>query len=551
MTPLMDALPEQATDYTEVLVEGYGVSNISMRIPEHFLGHDEEMAALKAVLESDEALVPVAILHGASGVGKTTLAMAYANSRRAEFRVIWRIRARTESTIRADLADLAAARSWSAPKSPDADATNAALSRLEQEGKGFLLIYDDAADSDLVRRYLPSRGGAKVIVIFDAHRGDFGPSIALSPWPKGVGSKFLLAHASAARSADAETLSAALGGLPLAHAHAAAYCKQLGVSFAEYRRRLERRTTRQSRDGEPSESGELQIIAKTFALGVGEAERRHPAAARLMEYAALLAAEPIPLFFFCEGRLPLMPAANAGMKRGAVLRRWTEGLWRAFEWHFRRARPGDGARGSLRPISGEDLDAAIHALTEFALPDRALIADRRDPKCLTPALVLPRLVRSAAAKFASGKDRADLIRAMRSVYPESLDAEQWPRARQLGSSVLELTRGDGAADGAEKEASQLLGKIARYHQYALEDYEKARSLFEKSLSFAEAAFGPEHQSTAALLSDFSALLMTLGGRENLDRARDCLARALMIDEKTFGEEHASLSTRHSDLALVL
>jgi tetratricopeptide (TPR) repeat protein len=548
----MDALPEQPTDYAEALVEEYGVSNISMRIPEHFLGHDEEMAALKAVLESDEALVPVAILHGASGVGKTTLAMAFANSRRAEFRVIWGIRARTESTIRADLADLAAARSWSAPKSTDADATNAALSRLEQVGKGFLLIYDDAADSDLVRRYLPSRGGAKAIVIFDAHRGDFGPSIALSPWPKGVGSKFLLAHASAGRSAEAETLSAALGGLPLAHAHAAAYCTQLGVSFAEYRRRLERTTTRQSRDGEPSESGELQIIAKTFALGVGEAQRRHPAAARLMEYAALLAAEPIPFFFFSEGRLPLTSAANAGMKRSAVLRPWTEGLWRAFERHLRRAkRQGDGARGSLRPISGEDLDAAIRALTEFALADRALIADRRDPKCLTPALVLPRLVRSAAAKVASGKDRAELIKAMLSIYPESLDPEQWPRARQLGSSVLELTRGDGAANGAEKEASQLLGKIARYHQYALEDYEKARSLFEKSLSFAEAAFGPEHKAIAALLSDFSALLMTLGGRENLDRARDCLARALMIDEKTLGEEHASLSTRHSNLALVL
>ena len=63
---------------------------------------------------------------------------------------------------------------------------------------------------------------------------------------------------------------------------------------------------------------------------------------------------------------------------------------------------------------------------------------------------------------------------MLSVYPESLDAEQWPRARQLGSSALELTRGDVPAEGAEKETSQLLGKIARYHQFALNDYEKAR-----------------------------------------------------------------------------
>ncbi len=223
----MDAFPEKLTDHAEVLVDEYGVSNISMRVPEHFLGRDEEMAALKAALESDDAPLSVAAPYGASGVGKTTLAMAYAKSRRAKFSVIWRIGARTESSIRADLADLAAARSWSAPKSLEAEATNGAFSRLESEGEGSLLIYDDATDSDLVRRYVPSRGGAKAIVIFDAHRLGFGPSIALFPWPKGAGSKFLLAHGSAGGSAEAETLSAALGGLPLAHVHAAAYCKQL------------------------------------------------------------------------------------------------------------------------------------------------------------------------------------------------------------------------------------------------------------------------------------------------------------------------------------
>ncbi len=359
-------------------------------------------------------------------------------------------------------------------------------------------------------------------------------------------------RASAGQSAEAEILPVALGGLPLAHAQAAAYCDQLGVSIAQYCRRLERTGAQQSRDGEPSESGELQIIARTVALGVGEAERRHPAAARLMGYAALLAAEPIPLFFFSEGRLPIMPTANAEMKRSGVLRRWTDGLWRLFKRRSRKAkRPGDCARGPLHPISAEDLDAAIRALTDFALADRTLIADQRDPKRLTPALVLPSLARSAAAKFASGKDRAALIKAMLSVYPESFDAEQWPRARQLNSSALELTRGDVPADGAEKEASQLLGKIARYHQYALKDHEKARSLFEKSVSCAKTAFGPEHKATAALLSDFSALLMTLGGRENLACAREHLVRALMIGEKSFGEEHPFLSTRHSNLALVL
>ena len=102
-----------------------------------------------------------------------------------------------------------------------------------------------------------------------------------------------------------------------------------------------------------------------------------------------------------------------------VLRRWTDGVWRLFKRRSSKARrPGDGPRRFFRPISAEDLDSAIRALTDFALADRMLIADQRDPKRLVPALVLPRLTRNAAANYASGKDEAELIKAMLSVYPE-------------------------------------------------------------------------------------------------------------------------------------
>ena len=120
-----------------------------------------------------------------------------------------------------------------------------------------------------------------------------------------------------------------------------------------------------------------------------------------------------------------------------VLRRWTDGVWRLFKRRSSKARrPGDGPRRFFRPISAEDLDGAIRALTDFALADRMLIADQRDPKRLVPALVLPRLTRNAAANYASGKDEAELIKAMLSVYPRDLDAEQSPRARWLDSVRL-------------------------------------------------------------------------------------------------------------------
>jgi hypothetical protein len=105
--------------------------------------------------------------------------------------------------------------------------------------------------------------------------------------------------------AAAETLSEALGGLPLAHEQAAAYCEDLGIGFAEYRHRFEAATGAFLDDKEyapaeyhPEHAAEHQdrlTVAGTFRLAIEEAAKRHHAAEPLILHAALLAPEPIPL----------------------------------------------------------------------------------------------------------------------------------------------------------------------------------------------------------------------------------------------------------------
>ena len=59
-------------------------------------------------------------------------------------------------------------------------------------------------------------------------------------WPKEIGADYLIARTGReAERAAAEALSQQLGGLPLAHEQAAAYCERLDISLAEYRRRFE------------------------------------------------------------------------------------------------------------------------------------------------------------------------------------------------------------------------------------------------------------------------------------------------------------------------
>src|SRR5215470_9423203 len=56
------------------------VSNVPISVPAHFMGRDDALTAIAAVFASNEGRLAVAItaLHGLRGVGKSTLAAAYA-----------------------------------------------------------------------------------------------------------------------------------------------------------------------------------------------------------------------------------------------------------------------------------------------------------------------------------------------------------------------------------------------------------------------------------------------------------------------------------------
>ena len=54
------------------------LSNIPIAVPLHFLGRDDALQAIDAALKRYEGRVAITALHGLRGVGKTTLAAAYA-----------------------------------------------------------------------------------------------------------------------------------------------------------------------------------------------------------------------------------------------------------------------------------------------------------------------------------------------------------------------------------------------------------------------------------------------------------------------------------------
>ncbi len=498
------------------------VSNIPIRVPKHLMGRDDALASIETALGPYEGRVAITALHGLRGVGKTTLAAAYAERHRSDYRATWWLRAQTEPTMRADLVALGVRLGWVGADDKEEPALAAVGERLRHEGEGILLIFDNAIDADALKPYLPRSGLARVLVTSNAHawRGVAVP-LEIRLWPKEIGADYLIARTGRDREREmAEALSEALAGLPLAHEQAAAYCERLEIPLAEYGKRFAAAPTRMLDTGRdaPAEYHDKLTVAKTFALAIEEAAKLHPAAEPLIVHAALLAPEPIPLFLFAEGREKFgEPLASA--------------------------------------LADDGLDEAVAALRTFALVDRETIVDERDPAISTETMRLHRLVREVAAARRVGEVR-DLVRrvlveALATVYPVGAfkDPTAWPRARRLDWLALALIGTDARLpSGAEEFASYLMDRLASYRHGALGTYATARNLFERALSIRQTLLGPEHRLTGVTLNNLGGLLSDQG---DLVTARPILERALAIYEEVVGAEDRRTAGVVTNLANVL
>ena len=508
-----------ATPATAVAAD---VSNIPFAVPLHFTGRAAELDAVHSAL-SDVAHQPaIVVLHGLRGVGKTILAAAYARQRAAAYHVTWWLRAETVATLRADIAALAIRLGWARPDSAEDVAFAATLQGLHDHGDGVLLIYDNAADASTVRPYLPKAGAASIVITSNGPVWRaYATPLELGLWPASVGADYLIARTGQiGQRDDAEMLSEALGGLPLAHEQAAAYIECLEISFSDYLSRFDATPVRLLDHSAyaPSDYHDGLTVARAFRLAIEQAAVLHPAVEPLLQYAALLAPEPIPVFLFREARA-------------------------AF---------GEPLAGHL---TGDGLDEALAVLRGFALISRAAVPDERDPAMRTDSLRLHRLVRQVAtAALDDGTkalNRRALIGALAAVYPARVfdGPSLWPRARRLDVLAMPLVAPPAAIPfGAEAQASLLLNGLASFRHRALAAFGDALPLFERAHALAEAAIGPTHPFTAQTLNNFALVLRDKG---DLVAARPLHQRALAIREAALGPDHPDVAVSLVNLANVV
>jgi tetratricopeptide (TPR) repeat protein len=314
----------------------------------------------------------------------------------------------------------------------------------------------------------------------------FADEVALDVLPLGEAIAFLRSRTGRKDAGDAKTLAEALGCLPLALDHAAAYCKRTQVQLGYYAD-----LASSLMEAAPRGAGYPRSIAATFNLAIGEAAAQLQTAEALMAYLAHCAPERIPM----------------ALVEGAV----------------------DEKVSRLQ---------ALAALAEVSLVKYDEFEDG------TAAVVVHRLVQAVARTRAKANGLAqDVVRRltekMSVIYPEKIDdnPQSWPLCAQLTPHVITLDLSD-SADLLDRAGSYLHGRAA---------YSQAKPLFANALTIRERTLGPDHPETARSLNSLAILSRDQGDYAN---ALPLYERALAIREKTLGSEHPDTAKTLHDMAFL-
>ncbi len=478
-----------------------------------FTGRGEELAEIDKALWAREtaALTQSAAVKGFGGVGKSTIAREYA----------WRVSAFPDAY--AGVWWLDAEKSRDAESWPGLETGYVALGDvfirglaqqkdrpaaartgrdfIDQAGfeRPWLLIYDNVDDVRALEAWPPPKG-AHVIVTSRLKTGAPGmTAVEVGTWPLPDAVAYLKANSGRTDMTDAQAgaISDALGCLPLALAHAAAYLADNDNATPESYLAAVRQHMRDV--PESALAIAPRAVFATLQENIAQAETRAPGAAAVMALAAFYAPDAIP-----------------------------EELSRQAAEHYPPAfadLTGDGPA----------LEKAIGSLSRLSL----ITYDRASKTFNVHRLV------QAAARDGLGDDASAwseaAVKAANAAFPD-IEFKNWPVcARLLDHAHLVAT---AAPDELGVPLWRLLNQIAVFLRERAA-YAEAEPLNKRSLDSLEKALGPDHPSVGTSLNNLAFLYESQG---KYDLAEPLYNRSLAIREKALGPDHPDVGTSLNNLA---
>lgn len=191
--------------------------------------------SLLAEDQNGQGMGRVFAVTGMRGVGKTQAAAACARQRIAEkWRLVAWVNADTAEAVVDGLS--AAAAAAGIPRGVDHPSTARSLRHwLEADGYRCLVVFDDAADPDMLRPYLPVAGQASIVITSTSRPiTALGAEVPVGLFTSSEALAYLEQRTGLDDAEGAAGIADELGYLPLALAQAAAVIKSQRISYRTY-----------------------------------------------------------------------------------------------------------------------------------------------------------------------------------------------------------------------------------------------------------------------------------------------------------------------------
>jgi hypothetical protein len=513
-----------------------------------FVGRDEALITLRETMLRD-GRVAVEGRYGMGGVGKTRLALEYANRFGSHYDLVWWVAADRPALVGDQLASLAVRLGLVGPETDTGTAATVARTYLRRS-QSWLLVFDNAESAEALAPWLPGGEGHTLITSRTSGWAALARPMEVDLLSRAESVLLLRRRHPQLTALEAGRLAAVLGDLPLSVVLAAGFLAEAGTRPGDYLTELAQHVADVL--GEQRAVNYPHALAGAIATTSSWLASQDPVALAVVRVCAFLAPRPVPVVlltlldpeFIAGERHPL--AALEGLADGtAQLHRSIGRLQRLGLVQVERvSRMGVGVGD---PLNGSNGALSLHRLVAAILRDhlgtvrRELVrahvdallaaADPGDPT--DPArwgrwtLLLPHLYAVEPAQSDSAALRATAVRAARVLLARGDVRAARDLADQLHRVWLDrLGPDDEDTLNAARCLAQTLRTLGRFgaaHELDADRLRRRRELL-----------GEDHTDSlaaAADLADDAYALGDVGTARELDE--DVLARR----KRVFGEEH--------------
>ncbi len=411
-----------------------------------------------------------------------------------------------------------------------------AVKRWLEQHEGWLLVFDNATEPEVVRPYLPQ--GQSGHVVITSRYWDWGAvasGLGVEVFDRDTESvPFLLRRTSQTDEAAARVLADVLGNLPLALAQAAAYIAGTGRTLAGYTELFEKRRADLWQKEKPPDTYPAPV-AVTWSLAMEEMAKESAEAAELLYLLAYLAPEPVSQEWLLEGANHLSGGSLPQSKNPFI----------SFYQRFRAFFVGRRRATLLGNMVTDPVvwDQGMAAFRRYALVE------------VTEAgLVVHRLVQAVTRDRLAAAERlawaAAAVQVMAAAYPRETysprDIGIWDRCAELLSHALVAAEHAGGLAVALEATGELLSRVESYLD-SQGRYEEAIPLSERALAIGEQTLRSDHPTVATRLNNLAELYRDQG---RLEEAEPLYLRTVEIDEKVYGPDHPEVATDLNNLAVL-